>query len=302
MIWFFLVPVGLLLGVVIIIVVSPIGAGGEVRSEESEIEGAFSLYFLHPRVVTAYYSFIEQHFEIVLFSRFRFSFSEPQQPPSHEETPSSGTISASGEQQVHDLSPGSGKDSHTAESEHTEDAELSEDDREDLASTVGGIEYPGVGEDEKDREDVEEDRAKQSLWNRLRTNPVLFVLRQKRWREKVFRWIVTLISRLLHFISFDTLYIRIRFGLPDPSLTGKVYGYWEGVKYGLIPSPNASFAMNLIPSFTDECFDFHARIAFHTAVSRIVIPVGSAIVTFPYLSTFLLWRRLKRRVKNSENK
>jgi hypothetical protein len=48
------------------------------------------------------------------------------------------------------------------------------------------------------------------------------------------------------------------------------------------------------PAFNEECLEVEALLQVKTSLLRFMIPVIIMLVTFPYLSTFIVWRASKK--------
>jgi hypothetical protein len=134
---------------------------------------------------------------------------------------------------------------------------------------------------------------------KLKSNKVLFFVRQGRWRNKIIAWALKSLGRFSHLFRMGGIKLHVRASLSDPATTGKVYGYWIGALHALELAKHKRIALSFDPVFEGDCCDIDAQLALETSLARLLTPVILAVVSFPYLSTLLVWRSSKR-LKPSE--
>lgn len=128
---------------------------------------------------------------------------------------------------------------------------------------------------------------------RVKAHPAVFFLRQHSWRSKVLRWLTHSLVRFFRIVGLDHLFVRVRANLEDPALTGQVYGYVVGLRRAL-SGGRTNVSVRFEPVFDRECLEGEGSVGLRTSLLRLLAPVIAAVLTFPYVSTFLVWRRLKR--------
>ena len=97
-------------------------------------------------------------------------------------------------------------------------------------------------------------------------------------------------------ISFDHLRLHAKAGAGDPAETGKMYGWYTALNDGCFRRQN-NIDVRLEPQFSGDVFEFDGSIGLRTSLARIGIPLIVALVTFPYLTVYFVWRRLKKSSK-----
>jgi hypothetical protein len=164
---------------------------------------------------------------------------------------------------------------------------------------------PGLDQGKPDAAPIgEEKKKKEGPFSRLRSirekfrnssaGKVLFFLRQETWRHKIFRWLGRTVSPLFRFFILHRIRIHVRASLPEPSATGKLYGYWIGVSRALSIDKIKRREIVFEPAFNEECLEINGLVQIRTSLLRFVVPVILMVVTFPYVSTFIVWRASKR--------
>ena len=129
---------------------------------------------------------------------------------------------------------------------------------------------------------------------KLKNNRVVFLLWQRSWRAKILRWFTRSLVRFFRIAGLDHLAVRIRANLENPALTGKAFGYVEGLRRAL-SGGRSNVSVRFEPVFDRECMEGEGSVGLRTSIVRLLAPVIVAVFTFPYVSTFLVWRRLKKR-------
>lgn len=122
-----------------------------------------------------------------------------------------------------------------------------------------------------------------------------FVIGQKKIARKGIKWTLRFFKRVLKVIRFDYFAVNIKAGFEDPTYAGILYGIFTGIYHSLDIEDNRLARMNFEPSFENEfSFKFDGAVGIRTSLFRIFIPVIEAILLFPYVSAFILWRRTKK--------
>jgi len=168
-------------------------------------------------------------------------------------------------------------------------AEMPDEDKQNDAR--GFVDAPPRREKQSD----EPPKRKPGLFERLRKSPVVFFLRQHRYQMKVIQWLKRVIVAVFRIVRFDKFTVVIRGGIGDPVVTGILYGILTSIKQALqtgIGRPHSLVYepdFDIVPSLTGS-----AAIKLHTSLFRVLLPLIVALVTFPYLSTILLWLRVRK--------
>ncbi|MBN1760517.1 MAG: hypothetical protein JW863_19465 [Chitinispirillaceae bacterium] len=146
---------------------------------------------------------------------------------------------------------------------------------------------PGATEHSEEKV-VPSGKKKDNWFRRLERNRYLFFIRNAGWRSKVLRWLVRVIGTFFHIVRFDRFRLAIRAGVSDPVLTGTFSGMYQALRYGLPLRHPKEFSFE--PVFMRNHFECGGSIRVATALSRILLPVIVAVVTFPIAHTLrLVW-------------
>jgi hypothetical protein len=174
----------------------------------------------------------------------------------------------------------------------------------DESPHAGPEDFRETAEPEEEFESKQsENRQKQKIGRleRLRKSPVLFVLRRHRYQMKILKWLKRIVIALFRIVRFDTFRIRISGNLGDPVVMGLGYGIVTSLQQALRAGKTRPYLFLYEPEFDlDAGLSGHAEIKLHTSLIRILFPLIIATATFPYLSTAILYLRLRKRIKASE--
>lgn len=129
-----------------------------------------------------------------------------------------------------------------------------------------------------------------SSWSAIKRT--LAVLNNWPWYSKLIRWGIRLLRVCLRLVRFDHLKLHATAGMDDPAETGKVYGWYTALGGSLLVRQK-NIDLRLEPSFSEPVFEVNGCIGFSTSLYRVLVPVLVALSTFPYFSTWVVWRRLK---------
>ncbi|MDG5813807.1 hypothetical protein QA601_01860 [Chitinispirillales bacterium ANBcel5] len=119
-----------------------------------------------------------------------------------------------------------------------------------------------------------------------------------RWRQKVIRCVFSVIKKMLSIIKFNLFNLRVKAGLQDPSEMGRLYGYVTALKSTLGLNRSRRYVLNFEPVFMTYHLDFDFEMKSKTSLWRILLPFLTGLIRFPYLRTFILWRRWKKEQKS----
>lgn len=259
----------------------------------SRLESARAeLFWLHPWVLSGTFDLRNKTIDIRIFGR---GFVRP------------GT----GERKAPDRASGS-KIDVPAIPLHREAGSLRHEPDEDSAYETAKSGYraeqrssPGPGPEEPNAVPVDHpEKKKEGFFARLRLmrekirnsplQKVLFFLRQEKWRHKILSWLARTVSPLFHLLVLHRLSVRARVGIPEPSVTGRLYGYWAGISHALTTGIRSRSDIVFEPVFDRECLEIEANLSIRTSLFRAMAPVVVMILTFPYFSTFMVWRASRK--------
>jgi hypothetical protein len=128
-------------------------------------------------------------------------------------------------------------------------------------------------------------------WTALRKT--IAVLRQGHGGAKIFRWFVRLLALSTRIIRFDHLRLHARVGLEDPAVTGRLYGYFVAVNAALF-GDRKNMDVRLDPRFMSNVLELEGSVGLKSSIAAVVTPLFVALITFPYVTVFFVWRRLKK--------
>jgi hypothetical protein len=128
-------------------------------------------------------------------------------------------------------------------------------------------------------------------WSKIKKT--ISILRRGRVGKKLFRWALRLLRLSLKIVRFDHLRLHARAGVQDPAETGKIYGYFAAL-HSILFSHRKNMDVRLEPRFMSYVFEVEGSVGLKTSIAVILMPLAVAIVTFPYIAVFFVWRRLKK--------
>lgn len=128
-------------------------------------------------------------------------------------------------------------------------------------------------------------------WSKLKKT--IAILRQGHCGRKLFRWSLRLLRLSLRIIRFDHLRLHARAGVEDPAETGRIYGYFAAL-HSTFFSNRKNMDVSLEPRFMSNVLEVEGRVGLKTSIAGMLLPFFVAIITFPYLTVFFVWRRLKK--------
>lgn len=134
-------------------------------------------------------------------------------------------------------------------------------------------------------------RSKIDKWKQI----VQFSLNQRKVAKKAMKWLGRVIGKLLRVVKIDRLSMHLKAGFEDPAFTGSLHGFYTGIIHGLDIDEYKHVKLNFEPVFdNDDIFEFEGSVSIRTSLARLLWPVTVALFTFPYISAFILWRRIKK--------
>lgn len=143
------------------------------------------------------------------------------------------------------------------------------------------------------------EKRKENVISRVRNNKIFVFLGNRNWRRKIINLIVRTAKSLLQILSIDHMKIHARAGLQDPALLGSIYAVFISVVNGLCLQ-NRKVELSFQPVFMQELFEMNGSINVRSSPANLIYPIIVTLINFPYLSTFLLWRKTKRSGKGSD--
>ncbi|MBD3392115.1 MAG: hypothetical protein GF418_08560 [Chitinivibrionales bacterium] len=310
LLWIFAIVFFCALLAAAIIAFSPLRFWFEGSMQDQE-EPAFKvrIYWLHPAVLRAGYDSKSGRFETVVLNRFGQKKPtegppQPSKPPGHEEEQKAPLSEAA-------VSPGPAEERISARAPAPEEdtprrrwPRVGPAAEEDRAARPGADapepekpgEFPAPGPPPLEEETEQPRKKRASLRQRFEQNRVVFLLRQKRLRRGVLRCIGSVLRAVLAVVRFERCAVRVRAGSDNPAGLGKAYGYFIGMRNALALHQRKDITLGFDPVFNrGEVFEFEGSIRAGTSLARVLYPVLVLVVTLPYLSAFLTWRRMKKR-------
>jgi hypothetical protein len=287
MIWIILLYIfAAFLLLLLILLFLPFNCAARLEIAESSVSGDCVVSLIHPSICAI---FFDSKTEEVSFSIFRRNLKRKRIRLSDEEEEK--IIEPSGEA--------------PAQKEVTvkgpEDSIVSRSETDKVSLSTGGpvtIPPPPQLEDEEENlQEEEEENPRQErpgLIERIRKSKFFFFIHQQKTGMKLYRWGLRVIKLLFTMVKFDLFSCRTRLGLDDPAEMGKIYGYFIALKNGLGIDGKRKIDLTMEPVFEKTLFELQGRIQVHTSLFRALIPVAAAVCTFPYLSTFIVWRKFKK--------
>jgi hypothetical protein len=256
---------------------------------------------LHPWVLYGHIEFKKKVLDIRLFNRFvvysrSFAKGPNGEVPEREEDAPAASAPFHGEA----ASPQKATDSSTVH--ETEDNTEQAEHLYSPGPDHGKPDAASIGEEKKKKEGL---IAKlRSIRDRYRNGSLrkaLFFLRQGPWRRKILRWLGRTISPLFHLFTVRHMRIHVRASLPEPSATGKLFGYWTGISHALIYDKMKKHEIVFEPVFNKECLDVEASLRIQTSLLRFMAPVIIMVVTFPYFSTLRVWLAIRKTARKEKS-
>lgn len=124
---------------------------------------------------------------------------------------------------------------------------------------------------------------------------IQFSLNQKRIAKKTIIWLRRVISKFFRVVTLNFLSMYVKAGFKDPAFTGVLHGFFTGIFHGLDINDYGNFKVDFEPVFENkDVFAFEGAVSIKTSLAQLLWPVIVALFTFPYISAFILWRRIKR--------
>lgn len=140
-----------------------------------------------------------------------------------------------------------------------------------------------------------------NLIEQIKRSRIIFFIRHKKWREKIISWLFRFLKSFCRLVRFECFKAHIRAGVEDPAVLGRIFGYYKAISNGLQLN---EYGFNLFfePVFMKNHFEADGAVKISSSVGNLLKPLGIAFFTFPYFSTFFLWRSYKREMKRISSK
>jgi hypothetical protein len=271
-----LVLIGVFLAISAIILLAPVivSCSGSVNKDSvsAEVLG----WWLHPKAVKCVVDIRKKAVSVFAFGSFRIFSSLARESPEGKKTVTLPADLAEDEKPGSQKQKRQEKASFTSQEQPHQTPEEHEKTPEEQMRDDAEIEKPSFSE---------------------KLNPlkkVLVFLKDPSFRAKIFRLLARTVHAVFRTVSLKKFTVRIKAGLFDPSLTGAAYGYYIGFK-NMISTEKSSRAEILFePVFNDEPFSAEGGIEISSSIARLCLPVVFAVLTFPYLHAYILYRRAKK--------
>jgi hypothetical protein len=279
-----------LLAVSAIILLAPITASCSGAIRESSASGEILGWWLHPKVLRCVFDVKKKAVFVFALGNFRLFSSEARENP-EEKGPVAPPEKLAGDEKKE---PGPvPQRQEQQERASISSRELPHRTPEDLPKAEKHEEPP----EEKKHSDAEgaAEKEKPSFSEKLvPLKKALVFLRDSSFRAKILRWLGRTVKAIFRTISIKKVTARVKAGLFDPSLTGAAYGYFIGFKNMISTGESSRSEILFEPVFDDEPFSAEGGIEISSSIARLCLPVIFAVLTFPYLHAYILYRRTKK--------
>jgi hypothetical protein len=282
---------GFFLLIGIIILIAPFVAVLEFwySDEKKMISGSFS--WLHPLVARGEIDVEQQKVDLCFFNLFRIQ----QDLGSAEEEDDRQNVQTDKPQQSGNVRTATTPASDTTDTT-TASAKVAQQSYHDSSGT------------QKESFKQRTVRQKSNYFTRLKhvgerlksivEHPIIFFMRQKIWRQAMFRWLL-LLARIPAKLWPDiTVRLHVEAHIQDPATTGKVYGYWTALAYALSLHTSRHINVVFVPVFDRELLDIQGVVRIRTSLLKLSGPLLYAGLNFPFLTTWRVWRAAKKHNKN----
>jgi len=128
---------------------------------------------------------------------------------------------------------------------------------------------------------------------------ILRDVNNRRAFAKALRWFKRTLGLFFKMIRFYRFRLHVKAGTGDPAETGMIYGYFMSLDR-FIFSLHQNVDVRFSPEFSSDTFECCGSIAVRTSFARVLLPLLTALVTFPYLTAYFVLRRYKKN-KSSKN-
>ncbi len=259
-----------------------------------------SVNFINPHILKFSYSFITKKYRIILFNKFNLGSSKQQIDDENKSDDNSNNKETDINVQNR------GKDSYDKSSQ----VDLQSESLNEHQPIEKDASYKKATQEKKDQihkrseekdSTIKKTKGEKRFFKRVQAKIenlkiiIKFSIGQKKFAEKIIRWLGKTISKLLKLAKFNRLSLYIKAGFSDPALTGALHGFFTGIFHGFEIEQNRYLNLEFEPVFDNkDVFEFESGIIIKTSVARILIPLLTALFSFPYISAYLFWRQFKK--------
>jgi hypothetical protein len=259
-------------------------------------QAAFYLFWLHPGVLRCDFNGKKRSISIMVLGRYRLFSSEEDQAP--EAAPAPGTGGA--DQFAHEkpvIERPAPPDGNEKSYDHRSSGPAPKQ-KKSKKPPEGSVD-----KQKKEKANDDSGRETKGLFGFLQDPVVRRVkvfLVDAKWRYKIFRWLRTSVVRFFHIVSVPCFRLHVKLGLSDPSDAGRAFGYYIALKSVIMDTGvNAGrlrHQRELVfePVFNRELIEADGRVEISSSIARLCLPVVLAVVTFPFLHTFILYWRARK--------
>jgi hypothetical protein len=136
--------------------------------------------------------------------------------------------------------------------------------------------------------------SRTSAWQKVKF--VFSILRDgnnRRAFAKVLQWSKKTLGLFFKTIRFNHFKLYAKVGTGDPAETGKIYGYYTALEKSIL-SMHQKIDVLFTPEFSNDMFECCGSVAVRTSFARVLLLLLTALVTFPYLTAYFVWRRINK--------
>jgi hypothetical protein len=145
-----------------------------------------------------------------------------------------------------------------------------------------------------DAEDTDEKEKPSFSEKLIPLKKIMVFLKDPSFRTKILRWLGKTVKGVFRAISVSKVTAQVKAGLLEPGLTGVAYGYFTGLKNMISTEKSSRGEILFEPVFNNEPFAAEGGIEISSSIARLCLPVIFAVLTFPYLHAYILYRRAKK--------
>jgi hypothetical protein len=243
--------------------------------------GALLLSWIHPRIVGVHYDFADELAELTVFGKRVKTFA--RETDALEKSRKSADTRSS---------PGRVKKEHSPEDPVRQSAKPAGPAASPSPepSSSAGDNQPASPEPTTWSRFAQFRMRMFSYWRKLRAT--WRILHRHHMASRAFQWCMRLLSACFRVVRFDHVHINVQAGIEDPAELGKIYG-WYAAGSRLLFGGRKNIALRFEPQFMQNRLAFDGSVGLRTSAARVLMPVVVALITFPWLRAFLVWRRLK---------
>jgi hypothetical protein len=279
-----------LLAVFAIILLAPIAVSCSGAIKESSVSGEILGWWLHPNVLRLVFDPKKKVVFVFGCGRFRI-FSSESRESQKEKEPAVPQEDSSGDQKKEPRPVPQPQEQQERAS--VSSRELPHRTPEEPPKAVKHEETPKDKKqgDAKDSAEIGKPSFSEKL---VPLKKAMVFLKDPSFRAKIFWWLKRAIAAVFRAVSMRIVAVRVKAGLFDPSLTGAAYGYFTGLQYMVSTEKSFLREIQFEPVFNDEPFSAEGRVELSSSIVRLCLPVVFAVLTFPYLHAYILYRRAKK--------